>query len=194
MIGTTVSHYDILERLGSDGMGVVHEARNPDPGRLVALRPTPRPAHVILSNLGTLHFHAGNASKAVATYEKALAIDDHNYVLWGNLATASHALTVEAEKARAACARATTLAEEPRRVDPSDSQHLIDLAGYCGRLEEQQEGVTSLDTVVKTKLAEPELVTCIVESCETWASTQERLSGSAKPRERKLAGNDRAQP
>ncbi|MFI5143539.1 MAG: hypothetical protein ACHQHM_05890, partial [Thermoanaerobaculales bacterium] len=70
------------------------------------------------------------------------------------------------------CAPVVAEADKQSRVNRSGPQLLVDLLHYCGRLEEQQERVTLLDTVATTEPVEPNLAACNVESNEAWTNEE----------------------
>lgn len=97
------------------------------------------------SNLGTLyHFYEADFTDAAQMYEKALALDDHDYQIWGNLASARY-WAGEHEKAQATYRQAIQMAQAKRDVNPRDSEVLCDLAMYHAMLGEQSQARALLE-------------------------------------------------
>ena len=69
MIGRTISHYEILEKLGEGGMGVVYRARDTKLGREVAIKFLPP------------HLSADKEAKKRFVQEaKSASAIDHNHI------------------------------------------------------------------------------------------------------------------
>ncbi|NIV13316.1 MAG: tetratricopeptide repeat protein, partial [Aliifodinibius sp.] len=69
-------------------------------------------SYAVSSNLGTLYFIRGKYADAARMYETALELNDHDYVVWGNLASAYYWAPGERDKAAETYRRAITLAEQ----------------------------------------------------------------------------------
>ena len=145
--------YLLLDRRG-DALAMYEKA--------LALKPNQN----TFSNVGALHFQDGRFREAAQAYEHALALDDHDYRVWGNLATAYLLLDEERGKIAAAFRKAAALAEQESRVNPRDLQVLADLAGYCGLLGDRDRGLALLAVVIAQSPSEAELLATVGESYE----------------------------
>ncbi len=106
-----------------------------------------QPSYTLYSNLGTLAFIQRDWAEAVAKVEQARALDDKDYVLWGNLGTAYHWLGGHEEQSREALMKAISLAERQLTVNPRDTAILVDLASYHSALGERQRALACVRQV-----------------------------------------------
>jgi len=106
-----------------------------------------RPNYIAYSNLGTIAYRRGNSREAAAMFEKALAIDDHDYVLWGNLGIEYRQISGQEAKARQALSKAIELATKSLAVDPRDTQAIVDLASYHATLGDREQAQVYLRKV-----------------------------------------------
>jgi Tfp pilus assembly protein PilF len=78
-------------------------------------------------------------------YENALEINDHDYSVWGNLASAYYYSSGESENAQATYRRAIRMAEEQRRVNPRDPEVLAALADYYSVVGERDRALSMIE-------------------------------------------------
>ncbi len=87
-----------------------------------------KPNYAAYQNLGALYQLTKDYPAAAGTYEKALALDDRDYLVWINLASVYNLIPGNGQKASAAYRQAIDLAKKLRTVNPRDPMLLSHLA------------------------------------------------------------------
>ena len=93
-----------------------------------------RPSYPAYANLGQLYYLQKRYADSAAMTEKALQLNDNNYLVWNNLLSAYEWLK-ESEKAAAARARVVELAEKAAKLNPQDALAESKLASLYARQE-----------------------------------------------------------
>ncbi len=126
--------------------------------RSIALRPTAE----AYSNLATAYFGLRNFAEAAVTYERALAVDASEYVVWGNLGDAKYWTEGKRSESAAAYQKAIAMAAEKLKVNPRDEYVLANLAYFHAMLGDKKPALDYLqralaqapkDAVVQFKAA-----------------------------------------
>src|ERR1700686_4643045 len=81
MIGQTISHYRIIEKLGGGGMGVVYKAEDVKLHRFVVY---PRDS-LPYANLGFVSASLGNLEKVLEETREAMRLEPTNEINYANL-------------------------------------------------------------------------------------------------------------
>ena len=96
------------------------------------------------SNLGTAYYFQHRFNDAAQTYQKAIQLDDKDYLNWGNLGEALY-LNGERPKSVAAFQKGIALAKENLAINPHDQQLLRSLANYHVMIGNRANAVKYLD-------------------------------------------------
>jgi serine/threonine protein kinase/tetratricopeptide (TPR) repeat protein len=98
--------------------------------RAVAIQPTAD----AYSNLATSYFYLRRFADSAGTFDEAVKLNNHNYIMWGNLANAEHRTPNRHDEALAAYRKAILFAEQQLQVNSRDAGLLGDLADYYSML------------------------------------------------------------
>jgi tetratricopeptide (TPR) repeat protein/TolB-like protein len=103
-----------------------------------------RPTHDAFSNLATANFRLRKYDDAAYNYSQALARDDKDYLVWGNLGDAYYYSETNRAQAASAYEKAISIATRNLEVNPRDASVHGDLAGYYSMLGRREDALQHL--------------------------------------------------
>ncbi len=107
-----------------------------------------KPSAMAYNNLGTAYSRAGRFEEALEAYRGGLAIDDSDWLIWGNVAWVQGWIDPEDPEIASSFDRAIELAEAARARDPRDPWSHSDLAGYYAKTGQFELSRQRLDAAV----------------------------------------------
>jgi serine/threonine protein kinase/tetratricopeptide (TPR) repeat protein len=103
-----------------------------------------RPTHDAFSNLATADFRLRKYNDAAYNYSQALARDDKDYLVWGNLGDAYYYSEDNRPRAAGAYEKAIYIATRNLEVNPRDASIHGDIAGYYSMLGKREDALQYL--------------------------------------------------
>jgi len=103
-----------------------------------------KPSYVVINNLAVFYYYSGDYEKAVEMFKEVLVYNVHDYLIYGNIATASY-FTSQKDSAEVYYRKAVEIAEEMRKINPRNNLLLSNLAGYYARLNSTDIAYQLLD-------------------------------------------------
>jgi tetratricopeptide (TPR) repeat protein/tRNA A-37 threonylcarbamoyl transferase component Bud32 len=122
--------------------------------RSVELRPTMSG----YSNLGAAYFYVRRYSDATSAYEKARALDDKDYLNWGNLADALYWAPDRRQDSVAAYKTAIGLARQKLQINPKDATALAYAAVYSAMIGDRTSALESLNNALQLAPKDAEIM------------------------------------
>ena len=125
-----------------------------------------RPSYMAWSNLGTVYSRADRYPEAVEAYRAALAINDSDWLAWGNLAYVYSWMEGKEQQAQDTFAKAIELAEEAKLTDPRDPYIHSDLGLYYAKTGQADLALRNLETALVLAPESGEILAAAAENRE----------------------------
>jgi serine/threonine protein kinase/tetratricopeptide (TPR) repeat protein len=132
------------------------------------------PSYQAYANLGFLYFDEKRYAESVAITQKALQINDKDYLVWANLTNAYQALN---QKSDAAAARehAISLLEQAVKVKPEDSRTQVSLAALYAQKGLRDKAIPRLQAALARSPDDPNVLELAGETYETLGDRRRAL-------------------
>lgn len=123
------------------------------------------PSYPAYANLGQLYYLQKRYVESANMTEKALQLNDNNYLVWNNLVAAYEWLK-ENDKAATARARATELAEKSAKLNPQDALAQGKLASLYAKQKFQEKSMARIQTAMALSPDDPSVLGDIASAFE----------------------------
>ena len=130
-----------------------------------------RPSYMGFSNLGTAYTRVERYDDAVGAYQKAIELDESDWLAWGNLAYTYYYMGEDTSLIKETFERAITLAEEARENSPRDAYVHSDLALYYARTGQAELALERIETAMALDNENGEI---LLAAAETFEDIQQR--------------------
>src|SRR5260370_42470628 len=123
------------------------------------------PSYPAYANLGSLYSEERKYTEAANAEEKALELNDKNYLVWGNLAIAYEGLK-DSGKAGRARDREITLLEQAAGDNPRDAAMQADLGLLYAKKKLREKAISRIQSALVFSPDDPNVLEAAGEACE----------------------------
>ncbi len=134
-----------------------------------------RPSYMAYSNLGTAYARSVRYEEAIQAYQKALEIDDSDWLAWGNMAYVYSWMDGMEQEAQQTFEKAIQLAEAAKEQDARDPFIFSDLSLYYAKTGNPELALQNLATAVTLAPDTGEILAAAAETNETLGRRDEAI-------------------
>ena len=162
---------------GYSNLGGVYllEGRYFEAIRVLQHSTTLRPTEEAFSNLGTAYFYLRRYGEAAAAYEKAIGLNERDWIIWGNLGDARYWDPTSRVRAEEAYRKALMLGELEFKLNPRDARLLGYMAYYHAMLDEKEAALNCMELALVEDPSDPELFFNLAQTCYRLGDTDKTL-------------------
>jgi adenylate cyclase len=162
---------------GYSNLGGVYllEGRYSEAIRVLQHSATLRPTEEAFSNLGTAYFYLRRFSEAAAAYEKAIGLNERDWIIWGNLGDARYWDPANRARAEEAYRKALMLGEQELQLNPRNERLLGYMAYYHAMLDEKEAARSCMKLTFVEDPQDVELLFNLAQTCYRLGDTEQTL-------------------
>jgi len=132
------------------------------------------PSYPAYSNLALLYMNEKRYAESVTMSQKALQLNDKNYLVWANLMSA-YELLGQKDNAKPARGHAIALLEEQLKADPEDATSQASLAALYAEDGQRDKALTRIQAALVRSPADPNILELAGETYENLGDRRQAL-------------------